>query len=226
MKKNILFVALLFFCINTVFSQKDSISPIYFGITVIPVAPVLHTIEDTTWYVRKYVGGPGGNGGYYNALSKTNHKINCNIASGIMAFISFTHFLDISAGIIRDVLSYHQTLVYIDSINTRKKFNYYRIPLDINFSFFNSKPSRFSVRSGYNFSRKDSRVYEGAFHCGVGYSYNFKNRFSMNSSINFSSKKMNIADNKVTLFPSCLLEVSVSYCIFQTGNHFKNKIIV
>jgi hypothetical protein len=220
MKKNKLFVTLLFFCVSTVFSQKDSISHIYFGVTVIPIAPVFHTLEDTTWYVRKYVGGPGGNGDYYNIKSKTNHKTSCNIASGVMVFISFNHFLGISLGVIRDVLSHHQSVVYGDSIITNKKFNYYRIPVNINFSFSNSNPIRFFVRSGYNIFGKDNRVYEGTGHFGIGASYNLKNRILMSSSIDFSTKKINIAD-KVTLFPSCLLELSISYSIFQTSNYFK-----
>ena len=191
-------------------AQQDSASHIYFGISVIPVAPIFHTIEDTSWYYTRF--SPGGS--QYQTLARKHFLPTYNIASGAMFFVSFSHFLDMSVGVMRDLIPYNH-YTYIDGKKSKEKYYYYRGPVNIKLSIFRSKSINFFAQTGLRIP--DSFILEGLSYFGVGALHTIKDRLSLSASCDFcfyrakeaSTWSSNFKENKI--FPSAILAFNFSY---------------
>lgn len=186
-------------------AQKDSISRIYCGITIVPIAPVYHTVEDAEWYVTRY--SPGG--AKYEELAKRTFREDYNIAVGAILFISFNNYFNISFGVLRDLMPYKYQR-YLDGIGTENKFYYYRYPINIRFSIFQSKRMQFFLQTGIQI--RNDRIYEGLGSLGLGLTYPINNKFSLSSNLDFSLHKELISGVSKT-FPSFKGAISCSYKI-------------
>ena len=214
-------ILLMFFLIKSIFlmAQKDSISHIYFGISAIPIAPIFHFVEDTTWYITRY--SPGGSIG--GELIKTHSRPDFNLSSGYMLFVSFNHFFDLSSGWLVDLKPYEH-YDYTNNNKTKSKNITFRYPINLRFSIFKPRILQYHIQCGITYLHvgtiyyDQKEIYEGLGHGGVGLSL-MRHNFSLNGDVDFSFYKVrtfagnsNLVSGKV--FTSAMLTFSFSYSIF------------